>query len=187
MGEGLSHPMIRTGDEACPTEHRAPTLPTMKHFLLLVVFLAGCSGCTVDPFGTSADDTPLAVQASNGTLETAPLFSWTPVDATSVWVTDEEGRSVWGIEAGGQSLPEGRYERVLIPSPVLYGAFTDRAESTEETPPITTPPGLLVPGTTYTVHVTNFGGGSGGFFNRRPRGRSGSATFTVAVQIGGGN
>lgn len=162
-------------------------ISTMIRVLPLLLLLGGFSGCAGGPFGTPEDDSPLVVHASDGTSETTPLFSWTPIDAMSVWVTDEAGHSVWGIEAGGRSLPEGRYERVLIPSPVPYGAFSDRTGATEETPRITTPPGLLVPGKTYTVHVSHLGGGSGGFTGRRPIVRSGSATFSVAVPTEGGS
>ncbi|NNF58317.1 MAG: hypothetical protein HKN04_08745 [Rhodothermaceae bacterium] len=147
-------------------------------FLLsLSLLIAGCAG------GPPGDDSPLQVTATNGTAETTPLFSWSPVAATSLWVTDADGRTVWGIEPGGRSLPENRYEHVLIASPVPYGAYANPTSTSEETPRTTTPPGPLLPGETYTVNVTHLGGGSGGFTGRRPIVRRGSATFSVAVRI----
>ena len=147
-----------------------------------LLVLAGCSG-SLPGLSPQPDRSPLQVSATNGTADTAPLFSWTPVGATSVWVNDANGRTVWGIEAGGRTLANNRYERVLIPSPVPYGAYADASGSKEETPRLTTPPQTLQPGTTYTVQVTYLGGGSGGFTGQRPVLRRGSATFTVSAPV----
>jgi hypothetical protein len=149
----------------------------------LLLVLAGCSGSV--PGLSQPDRSPLQVTATNGTASAAPLISWTSGGATSVWVNDENGRTVWGIEAGGRTLSDGRYERVLIPSPVPYGAHADERGSDEEAPRITTPPQPLLPGRTYTVEVSYIGGGSGGFMSPRPVVRRGSATFTVAAPVGG--
>jgi len=142
--------------------------------LLLSALLAGCA------FAPSADDSPLRVSATNGTASAAPVFSWTPTGATSLWVTDPDDRSVWGIEAGGRTTA-GRYERVLLEAPVPYGAFPGGEDDGQ--PHTTTAAQPLRPGTTYTVHVTYLGGGSGGFTGRRPIVRQGSATFTVSSRI----
>lgn len=152
--------------------------------LVGLLVLAGCSG-GIPGLAPQPDRSPLQVTATNGTASSAPLISWTPIGATSVYVNDENGRTVWGIEAGNRSLPNNRSERVLIPSPVPYGAYTDATGANEESPRITTAPQTLHPGRTYTAHVTYLGGGSGGFTGMRPVVRQGSATFTVAVPVGG--
>jgi len=152
--------------------------------LLALLVLAGCSG-GIPGLTPQPDRSPLQVTATNGTASSAPLISWTPIGATSVYVNDENGHTVWGIEAGGRTLPNNRYERVLIPSPVPFGAYADATGANEETPRITTAPKALQPGQTYTANVTYLGGGSGGFTGQRPVVRRGSATFTVAVPVGG--
>ena len=149
--------------------------------LLALVPLAAVAAC-VSPFGADANDTPLAVTVSVGTA-TAPLISWDQTGATSVWVTDPDGRTVWGIEAGNRSLPDNRSERVLIASPVPYAAHADRTGATEETPRTTTEARQLEPGVTYTAQVSFIGGGSGGFTGRRPVVRRGSATFMVPARV----
>lgn len=151
--------------------------------MLRLTALLLIAGCAIPSFGSQAEPAPLRVTATDGSADTAPLFSWTDVDATSVWVVDPEGRTVWGIEAGGRSLPDNRYERVLIPSPVPYAAYADASGASEATPRTTTAPRPLVPGVTYTVHVTHLGGGSGGFVGRRPIVRRGSASFSVAQRL----
>lgn len=151
--------------------------------VLALLTLGGCTaGCGIAPFGPAEDDSPLDVAATDGTADTAPLFSWTPVGATSAWVTDPNDRVVWGIEAGSRPLADNRSERVLIESPVPYGAYAEGGGAVTE-PRTTTAPAPLEPGTTYTVHVTYLGGGSGGFTGRRPVVRRGSATFRVAVRV----
>lgn len=149
----------------------------------LLLVLAGCSG-GIPGLTPQPDRSPLQVTATNGTASTAPVISWTPIGATSVYVNDANGRTVWGIEAGSRSLPNNRSERVLIESPVPYGAYSD-GRGGAEAPQVTTPPRTLQPGQTYTAHVTYLGGGSGGFTGMRPVVRQGSATFTVAVPVGG--
>ena len=147
--------------------------------LLVLLLLAGCAA----PFGTDADDSPLTVTATDGAASAAPLISWSDVDATSVWVTDGSGRTVWGIHAGGRTGAGGEYEVVRIPSPVPYAAFADGAGLGDGAPRTTTAPGVLEPGQTYTAHVSYLGGGSGGFIGRRPVVRQGEATFRVAVRV----
>lgn len=149
--------------------------------LALLTTLAACAG----GLGPRTPPPPLVVTATDGTASAAPLISWTDIGATSVWVEGPDGRTVWGIEAGGRSLPDNRYERVLIASPVPYGAYADRSGATEATPRTTTAPGPLEPGVTYTARVTYLGGGSGGFVGRRPIVRQGAATFTVARRTPG--
>lgn len=146
--------------------------------LILLLLLAGCAA----PFGADADDSPLVVTATDGTASAAPLISWSDVDATSVWVTDEQGRTVWGIHSGGRTGADGDYEIVRIPSPVPYAAHADGAGG-DGAPQTTTAPDVLEPGMTYTVHVSYLGGGSGGFIGRRPVVRRGSATFRVATRV----
>ena len=148
----------------------------LSHLLLLLV--AGCAA----PFGADADDSPLVVTATDGTAGTAPLISWADVGATSVWVTDEQGRTVWGIHAGGQNRPDGDYEIVHIASPVPYGAYAE-GTTLGVAPRTTTTAGVLEPGVTYTAHVSYLGGGSGGFMGRRPVVRQGDATFRVTARI----
>lgn len=152
--------------------------------LVGLLVLAGCSG-GIPGLSPQPDRSPLQVTATNGTASSAPLISWTPIGATSVYVNDANGRTVWGIEAGGRTLPNNRYERVLIESPVPYGAYADATGTNEETPRTTTAPRTLEPGQTYTANVTYLGGGSGGFTGQRPVVRRGSATFTVAVPVRG--
>lgn len=149
--------------------------------LLVLLLLAGCAA----PFG--ADDAPLTVTVRDGTASAAPLLSWSDVGATSVWVTDEAGRTVWGLRSGGRTHADGRYEVVPISSPVPYGAYADGAGLGDGAPQTTTAPGVLEPGQTYTAHVSHVGGGSGGFVGRRPVVRQGEAPFRVAVRVAPGD
>ena len=90
------------------------------------------------------------------------------------------GREVWSIQAGMRTLSNGHAERVLIPSPVAYGAFADATgDEALRTP---TPAAALRPGERYTIFVDH--GGSGGFIGRRVVVRRGQATFTVAAPSG---
>ena len=150
--------------------------------LLVLLLLAGCAA----PFGTDADDSPLVVTTTDGTASTVPLISWSDVDATSVWVTDEDGRTVWGLHSGGRTGTDGAYEVVGISSPVPYGAYGE-GTTLGAAPQTTTAAGVLEPGVTYTAHVSYLGGGSGGFIGRRPVVRQGEATFRVAVRLDPGD
>lgn len=143
----------------------------MLRLVSLLLVLAGC----VNPFAPPRDDSPLVVTVAEAT--TQPRIAWTSVGATSVWIGDAMGRTVWSIEAGGRTRADGRYERVLIPSPVAYGAFS--GGGSEAAPRTITPAVPLVPGETYTVRVAHIGGGDGGFTGRRPLVRRGEVTFTV--------
>jgi hypothetical protein len=145
----------------------------MRSFLLVLTLLSGCAGLP----GRDAPPAPLVVTATDGTSATAPLFSWRDVGASEVTVYDADGRVVWGIVAGIRTFADGRGERVLIPSPVPYGAFASGGNA--EAPTTTHAATRLTPGATYTVTVRHVGGGSGGFVGRRPIVRDGSATFTV--------
>lgn len=114
---------------------------------LATLCVLGALACGDD--GTGPEEDPSACTDDTGTVEVTvdaaatPTFTWSPACAVSLFLIEEDGSDVWGVDNGTGNWGDPATGNVILP-PITFGTVPEGASELQ-------PAEDLIVGRTYEV------------------------------------